>query len=167
MSQSLEDQLKLLGLASATEAPSETQRSTSVRSIRHAPASSSISKTENLGRLKCEVGAWCRQELLEFGADRKEYLSRHPILLWRERDFRWIVFPGTSKERRNFFQAKNSDWHFFDESYQFNFNRNGFFCNQHETIDPICLDAIGTLNDDKGKKFRIWARKANTRRADI
>ena len=159
MSQSLQDQLRSIGLATHEQRADEGQRNSRVRFIRKCPPPSSGQESPERVHLKCEVGGWCIQELLEFGSDRQTPIDRRPILLWREREFKWIVFPGTSRVNSKFFSVKPSEWRFFDESYSFNFKRDGYFCNQHETIDPIGFDPIGSLNDERGKKFRIWARK--------
>jgi len=159
MSQSLQDQLRSIGLATHDQRAVEDQHNSSVRFIRQCPPSSSGQKSPELTHFKCEVGGWCIQELLEFGSNSTSHKDRRPILLWREREFKWIVFPGTSRENSKFFSVKSSVWRFFDESYSFNFKRDGYFCDQPETIDPIGFDPIGSLNDERGKKFRIWARK--------
>lgn len=173
MARSLREQLHSFGLGSENARKANSTSEYSIKTIRDAPAPASVADDPGSSKHKCEVGGWVPQELLTFGSDRNDPVRYRPIVLWRERDYRWVVFPGSSKQkpkskcfppndpnRALFYFVKRSNWHLFDDSQPYNFSKNSYFSRRYETIQLICFDPIGRLKDKAGIQYRQWARKA-------
>ena len=164
MPQSLEAQLRLLLADPDLPSSEPKQRELLSPLIQPCPAAAPQHSSAEPEIYKCEVGGWVLQEMLDLGSDRATPVPRRPVLLWRKRDLRWIVFPGTTKKKLDSFTVKVSEWYFFDERNSRNFRKMGFFRPSHETIELMCFEPIGKLDNESGIKYRIWARAGAIRK---
>ena len=172
MSRSLKEQLCSFGLGSDNPSKNDAASERPIQTLRKVPAPSDIAESSEPSKHRCEVGGWMSQKLLTFGSDRKIPVRYRPILLWRERDFHWVVFPGSSIEKPPreccppnapgkalFYFVEVTDWEIFDDSNPYNFTKHSYFSRRYETITLNCFDPIGRLKDKPGIQYRQWATK--------